>query len=271
MKIKFKILAPQRPDQSMGYDTIINFDPTVPPRDNNSRALYDSLKDGYFIPASGSGFDFDKIFSKYDLDVGDYVQVSAYTVSKVSATIIAKEANKWSNVVQCLFPQGTLREYFRGKNKKHEIPVYEWIRRDHKGKSVIIFGPPEEEQDLNLMYSKTTHCEIIELPNETALDYFTSNSIFLLKKNEIKEAFEALLGDSMSSEFRNAIENFKDGYNIGMWGLGSIEGRFDFNPDLFPWSKRVADIQKELREIIENPKLCLYMKYRKTKNILKSI
>lgn len=271
MKVKFKILAPQRPDQSSGYDTIINYDPDSPPRDKNARILYEMFGGGYFLPASGSGFDFDKIFQSFGLDVTEFVQVSAYTVSKVSATIIAKEASRWGNVVQCLFPQGNLRDYFKDKPRKHEIPVYEWIRKDRKGKSVILFGPAEEEQDLNLMYTKTTHLETIELPNETALDYFTSNSIFLLKRSEIRETFEALLGDSMSPTFKSVIDNFKDGYNFGMWGIATIEDRFDFDPDLFPWSKKVSDVQKEMREIIDDPKTCMYMKYQKTKNLLKRL
>lgn len=271
MKIKFKILVPQRLEMASGYDTIINFDPESPAKDKNSRELYGQFKNEYFSPASGSGFDFEKTFAEFGLNVSEYVQISAYSVSKISAIIIAKEAKKWSNYVQCLFPQGSLKEYFKDKPVKHEILVYEWMKKDRSGKSIILFGPKEEEQDLNLMYSKTIFSEVVELPSEAALEYFTANSIFVLKKNELREIFDALLGEKMSPEFKEAIENFKEGVNFGMWGMSSIENRFDFDPDMFPWSRRVLMIQNKIKEILSNPKLCFFKKYKETKKILRSI
>lgn len=272
MKIKFKILIPQRPDQSSGYDTIINYDPTSfsGKYDQNAKSLYNTFESsGYFSRASGSGFDFDKIFSKFGLNVREYAQVSSYSVSKIAATVIAKEASKWSNVVQCIFPQGSLKDYFEGGNS--EIYVYEWVPKTLKGKEVIVFGPAEEDEELNLMYAKTIHTETVELKSEEALSYFTDRSIFILKRSELRDVFESLLGESMSSDLRWAIDNFKDGGMFGMWSLSSIEDRFDFNPDQFPWALKVKEIQEKIKEIIELPDICMYRKYILSKNIIKSI
>lgn len=274
MKIKFKILGPQRPDQSGGYDTIINYDPdgASSKRDVNAKLLYDTFAPfGYFTPATGSGFDFEVIFKKFGINVREYAQVSSYSVTRISARIIEKEAQKYSSVVQCLYPQGSLDDYFKGKGRRAEIYVYEWIPKSRVGKAIILFGPKEEEQELNLMYTKTLHTETIELPNEEALSYFTSRSIFVMKKSELKEELGSFLGDSMTPEFRDAIENFKEGQQFGMWGIGSIEDRFDFNPDDFPWAKKVTEVQKQIGDIIEQTGSCLFRKYAKVKKILKSL
>ena len=270
MRIKFKILHPQSKDQSVDYDTIINYDRTS--SSDRGRSLYEVFSGGnYFYTASGSGYNFDDIFLGYGLNVEDYYQVSAYNVTSLTATIIAKESYRWSHAVFRMFPQGSLKDYFKNRPKKSEMPIYEWVPKSGKGRSVIVFGPPEVEQNLNLMNSKTIHSEYIELPSEEALEYFTGESIFLLKKTDVIENLEALLGDTMSPELKKVIDNFRDGYHFGMWCTGSIEDRFQGDPNEFPWAKKVSEIQAKMREVINKPGRCEFMKFLDTKRLIKSL
>lgn len=270
MRIKFKILHPQMKDQYVDYDTIINYDVSSPAI--RAKSLYDTFKSGnYFYKASGSGYNFDELFLEAGFDVNNYYQVAAYNVTSLTATIIAKEARRWSHAVHCLFPQGTLKEYFKDKDRKHAMSIYEWVPKSGKGKGILVFGPPEVEQNLNLMNAKTVYSEYLELPNESALDYFTGESIFFTKKSEIEENLGSYLGDSMSPELRSQINNFKEGYHFGMWCIGSVEGRFPGNPEEFPWAKKVSEIQSKLKSIVERTDLCEFIKFQKTKELILSI
>lgn len=268
MRIKFKILYPQIKDHPVDYDTIINYDSSS--TSGHAKKLY-SMYRNYFYRASGSGYNFDEIFQDSGLDINKYYQVSAYSVTALSATIIAKEATRnWSHAVHCIFPQGSLRDYFK-EDPKREMSLYEWVPKSGLGRSVIVFGPPEVDQELNLMNAKTSYSEIIELPSESALEYFTGESIFLFSKSEILENLGPFLGSSMSPGLKSALDSFKDGYNFGMWCIGSIEDRFPGNPDEFPWSKRVYEIQKQVKDIMESPKKCEYVKYLETKRLIQSL
>ena len=81
----------------------------------------------------------------------------------------------------------------------------------------------------------------------------------------------ALLTFDMSESLRSAIDNFKEGYQFGMWCTGSIEGRFPGNPDDFPWQKKVSEFQDRMRAIIEDDSCCEYIKFRRTKRLLSEI
>ena len=266
MKIKFKILVPKGQAYSYDSDTIINYDSSSP-KGYRGEELYKTFT-SYFYEATGSGYDFVQIFSKAGFDVEKYYQVSAYQVTSLTATIIAKEAKRWSHAVNCIFPQGTIRNYFEGSEPGTTMSVYEWVPKSGLGKSIIVFGPTETNQTLNLMNSKSIISEYLEMPSESALEYFTGESIFLTKKSELKEA---LLTFNVSDSLRSAIDNFKEGYQFGMWCTGSIEDRFPGNPDDFPWQKKVSEFQNRMKDIIEDDSCCEFIKFRRTKRLLSEI
>ena len=78
-------------------------------------------------------------------------------------------------------------------------------------------------------------------------------------------------GDTMSPELKKVIDNFRDGYHFGMWCTGSIEDRFQGDPNEFPWAKKVSEIQAKMREVINKPGRCEFMKFLDTKRLIKSL
>lgn len=220
---------------------------------------------GYYMDTSAMSIDFKKILFDAGIDIKEYYGIGDYELNKIGAKFLSKDLDNYPWVTKIV--EGSLDDL----DEEIKIGAFEFASKtDGADKMCVVINPQLRPIEMSFLVCIKKYMIAIDIPSEKAVEYLTSgDSLYTLKKQELRELLESLHPAGISPALDIFIEEFKDGQDIAAWDLTSVEGRnSDIDWDNAPWRRKIADMKEKAKEIMEDKRLCPVVKYKKLKKLL---
>ena len=202
------------------------------------------------------GINYQEEFKKHDLDIDNYERKSSYTLTGRSWE--ALNADLDTNY------QGQARYEFWGKipeTHDKEVTVSEFqVKSDQT--SFLAVNIPIDSFEMSVLPCRSLGIFEIEVPNQAAVDYYTSSGFFVTTQDEWKEILD---GANVPDDIKGI--SFKEGAVLGRW-----EGTM-YDPDEpryhSPWVEKLENLKTEIDKILKKKNVCLPMKGKIINSLIK--
>jgi hypothetical protein len=219
-----------------------------------------------------TGINFREILkTRLGLNVEDYYMVESYETSWVGAKVIAREIDGLPESrrkdVKLLLPQGGMGKW----QKTLTIPVYEYAKKDDPTQMIVIIDPKPERYGMEVICAQEVYVHEFEVPGEAAIEYLTSESLFMTSPDEIRDITESLCQGDVPESLKEALDSYDPTEEFAMWDWGSIQGRhkdYDFTQN--PWRLKLFELREKMTKVICDPRLCFHIKARRFMKLVKT-
>lgn len=201
------------------------------------------------------GINYLEEFKKHGLDIDDFERKCSYTLTGRSWE--ALKADLDTNY------KDRARYEFWGKipeSTDKEVTVSEFqVRSDQT--SFLAVNIPIDSFEMNVLPCRSLGTFEIEVPDQAAVDYYTSSGFFVTSQDEWQEILD---GAVVPDKVRGI--SFKEGAVLGRWEgvmYDSDEPRYNS-----PWIEKLENLKIEIDKILKK-KMCLLMKGKYINSLIK--
>lgn len=192
------------------------------------------------------GINYFEEFKKHGLSIDNYERKCSYTLTGLSWGALKKD-------IDTNYSEQAKYEFW-GKVPEvtdKEVTVSEFqVKSDQT--SFLAVNIPIENFEMNVLPCRSLGIFEIEVPNQAAVDYYTSSGFFVTTQDEWQEILD---GATVPDSIKNL--HFKEGIILGRW-----EGEL-YDPGepryCSPWIKKLENLKAEIDKILKR-NICLPMK-----------
>jgi len=219
--------------------------------------LWEATKDNTLWRSSKClGINFVKILKDAGHDINDYTRECTYTMSEGTIAAIAKDIQEnYSDTVEIIGAPKMKAKILFSKEQKN---VYEFFSRDGIH-SILVIDPEPEHLEAKVLPCLTMPTIEVDVPGQSAVDYYTSNSMYVYTKEGYDEISEGL------PELADTIKELNPNYHIIRW-LGIISDETTDRPR--PWRDKLENLKDDMNKILDEKK-CSFLKEKKIRKLVR--
>ena len=192
---------------------------------------------------------------KHGLDIDDYERKSSYTLTGRSWDALKADIDtNYSDLAKYEF-WGKVPE-----THDKEVTVSEFqVKSDQT--SFLAVNIPINSFEMNVLPCRSLGIFEIEVPGQSAVDYYTSSGFFVTTQEEWQEILD---GANVPEDIKGL--SFKEGAVLGRWEgtmYDSYEPRYQS-----PWVEKLENLKTEIDKILKK-NICLPMKGKMINSLIK--
>ena len=253
MQVLCPVIYELVPPEAIGKLTYIPY----PDPGNNVNDLWEAKKDcGLWRTSRCLGINFSKILKDGGYNVDDYYRECTYTITEGALLAAIKDIKK--NYPDIILLGNTDIKNKNGFLSKTEKNVYEFLEKDGP-KSILIVDPDPENMDASVLPCIPMPEIEVEVPNQAAVDYYTSSGIYVFTKEGFDEISSGL------PDLKKTFDELNPDYHIIRWE-GVI--REDEPERKRPWRDKLESLRNVILKIADEPK-CSFLKEKKIRRLIK--
>ena len=190
--------------------------------------------------------DFKKILEKYNYNFDDFNRGSTYSLSSRIAVALFNDLSNYPEVYS------VCEDDILSKSPDQKVSIYEF-KNKKDNTTLLLFDPKPENTKLQVLPCISIGTYEIEVPSQSAIDYFTSESIYVATKEDFTELVEGL--KNMPQELKDL--EFIEGNMFLRWE-GVIKELTE-ETEMSEWKIKLENFREEINKVLES-RLCPVIK-----------